>query len=441
MTRGRSGRRGGAKVSPGRLLAASILQEVESGRRLDVAWEASGAAASPERAWIRNLVYGTVRLRGRIDHVLTRFAGRGAGDLDPEVRAALRMGAYQIMEMDGVPDYAAVSESVQQVKSARRAAAGLVNAVLRKVAGSRPGEDSFPDPGVDLEGYLTAWGSHPRWLVRRWIRSYGPEAARALVAANNREPRTYLRPVGTSPADAARALAAAGLCARRSNGGPWIRLPRGADPGAALEVQPGVIQDPAASLVVDYVSPGPGSLVADLCAAPGGKALALSNGTRGVLAADLSPRRLARVAEGKRRLGARVWPVVADAQFPPIRDAETVLVDAPCTGTGTLRRHPDGRWRVTKDDIRKLAGVQSSILDGAASVVPRDGLLVYATCSLEPEENWGQVESFIARHPDFRVEAGAAPRPFLDQRGCLVVLPHHSGFDGAFAARLRRVSG
>ena len=133
-----------------------------------------------------------------------------------------------------------------------------------------------------------------------------------------------------------------------------------------------------------------------------------------------------------------MWPVAADARFPPVREAATVLVDAPCTGTGTFRRHPDGRWRVAAADIGRLAEVQRAILDGAASVVPRGGLLVYATCTLEPEENRCQVESFLARHPGFRIEPGSGTANFLDGTGCLRVLPHESGFDGAFAARLRR---
>ena len=436
-------------MTPGRILAASILEEVESGRRLDVAWEASGAAASPERAWIRTLAYGTVRLRGRIDHLLSRFTTRPLEELDPPVRTALRMGAFQILGMGGVPDYAAVSQSVEQVKGTRsRAAAGLVNAVLRKVAQAPGGQSVFPDPEADLEAYLTTWGSHPGWLVRRWLRAFGPESARALVEANNREPDIFLRPVGMSERDAGSALAAAGLCtggaADGGDGDRWVRLPPGTNPVEALELVSGVIQDPAASLVVEYASPESGSLMADLCAAPGGKALALSETAGAVLAADLSPPRLARVVEGWRRLSghglarARLWPVAADARFPPLRAAGTVLVDAPCSGTGTLRRHPDGRWRVTAEDIDALAGIQRAILEGAASVVPRGGVLVYATCTLEPEENWCQMESFLARHPGFRVEPGTRAGPFLDGRGCLVVLPHESGFDGAFAARLRR---
>lgn len=436
--------------SPGRVLAASILREVESGRRLDVAWEASGAARSPERGWIRTLVYGTVRLRGRIDHLLSQFAGRDLAELDREVLAALRLGAYQILEMGSVPVYAAVSEAVEQVKDTRkRAAAGLVNAVLRKVASGRHTESSFPDPERDLEGYLTTWGSHPRWLVRRWIAAFGPVGARALVDANNREPAVYLRPVGQSPVVAERTLVEAELCRSGSHGHAWIKLDQGTDPAAALALVPGVIQDPAASLVADHVSPPAGALVADLCAAPGGKALALSEGAGRVVAADLSERRLSRVVQGARRLGegapaglhpstACIWTVAADARHPPMRSADAVLVDVPCSGTGTLRRHPDGRWRIRAEDIRKLAAVQRSILEGAATVVPRGGLLVYATCALEHEENQGQVQGFLKRNPDFRIEAGPAPDRFLDGNGCLAVLPHESGFDGAFAARMRR---
>ena len=482
MSGPRTGSRGRNSLPTGRALAASILGEVGSGRRLDVAWEASGAPESPERGWIRHLVYGTMRLRGRIDHILSRFCARSLGELDPDVITALRMGAYQILEMGGVPAYAAVSEAVEHVKGTRsRAASGLVNAVLRKVARARTDASSFPDPEEDLEGYLSTWGSHPRWLVDRWIAAFGGDGARALVEANNREPCVYLRPIGADVADARNRLAAAGLCqtgpaavdimdgAAGSDGWSWIRLAPGASPGAALSVVPGVIQDPAASLVVDYVSPRTAAHIADLCAAPGGKALALSESVGGVVAADLSPRRLMRVIEGIRRLGVqrtgavgasdsqvladaqgrradsrgphpRVWCVAADARHPPLQSAEVVLADVPCSGTGTLRRHPDGRWRIREQDIEKLAELQCSILEGAASVVPRGGLLVYATCALEHEENWGQVKAFLTRHPDFRIEPGAIPDRFLDAKGCLAVLPHESGFDSAFAARMRRAS-
>lgn len=434
-----------------RVLAMSLLLEVESGRRLDVAWGASGAPQSPERSWLRKLVYGTVRLQGRLDHIVARHLSRPPGALDPEVRIALRLGAYQILEMDGVPAYAAVSESVALVKgTSSRAAAGLVNAVLRRIDRDRAPESSFPDPETDLEGYLTTWGSHPGWLVRRWTGHFGPLATRALVEANNREPEICLRPVGVTVEAAEVVLAGLGFCdgaddapgetgRAKAHRRSWIRLRRGTDPGAALAAVPGVIQDPAASLVVDYAAVPRGALVADLCAAPGGKALALSARARGVVAGDRSPGRLARVVEGASRIGAPVWAVACDARLPPLRDADVVLLDVPCSGTGTIRRHPDGRWRLAESDIGKLANVQRSLLEGAASMVPRGGLLVYATCALEPEENLGQVERFLLRHPDFRIEPAALPDAFLDGKGCLVALPHESGFDGAFAARMRRI--
>lgn len=432
-----------SKLSPGRTLAASILRQVDSGRRLDVAWDTSGAPHSPERGWIRTLTYGTVRLRGRLDHLLTHLSGRPLGDLDPEVVLALRMGAYQILAMGGVPAYAAVSESVEQVKGTRsRAAAGLVNAVLRKVARTGWARSSFPHPETDLEGHLTTWGSHPSWMVRRWIAAFGAKGARALVEANNQEPAIYLRPVGLDANEAEEILAAAGLGERGSSVHGCVRLASGTDPGAALAQVPGVIQDPAASLVVEHVSPNADALIADLCAAPGGKTLALSAAVGGVVAADLSARRLDRLAAGAaaaRRWHTPVWPVVADARRPPLRSADVVLVDVPCSGTGTLRRHPDGRWRVIERDIARLANLQRSILAGAASAVSHGGLLVYATCALEHEENGGQVKDFLERNPGFRIAAGPAPDRFLDDMGCLSVLPHQSGFDGAFAARLRRV--
>ena len=442
-------RTGSVDLTGGRTLAASILKQVEAGRRLDVAWRESGAENSPERGWIRALAYGTVRLQGRLDNLLARYCDHTLGELDPPVRRALRMGTFQILEMTSVPDYAAVSQSVEYVRrSPGRAAAGLVNAVLRKVARCGWARSSYPDPAVDMVGHLTEWGSHPSWLVERWIAAFGPAGTRALVEMNNREADTYMRPIGTSREEAVAALAKAGIAIDEAEVGAgaemWICLPSRAKPADALAATPGIIQDPAASLVVEYAAPDPGSLVADLCAAPGGKALALGETGARVLAADISPSRLSLVADGWRRLarsGAaspRPWTVVADARFPPVARADAVILDAPCSGTGTFRRRPDGRWRVTPETLRSLRLLQRELLDRAASAVPPGGLLVYATCSLEPEENWCQIGDFLARRRDFRIDAGVGAWRHVDGRGCLRLLPHKSGFDGAFAARMRR---
>jgi 16S rRNA (cytosine967-C5)-methyltransferase len=186
----------------------------------------------------------------------------------------------------------------------------------------------------------------------------------------------------------------------------------------------------------------PGSVVADLCAAPGGKTLELSRQAQMVVAADRSAARLVRVLANRQRLeAANVQLLVADARFPAIRPVDAVLVDAPCTGTGTFRRHPDARWRLRPADISVMASLQASLIRSAASVVVRGGLLVYSTCSLEPEENEEQIDRFLAESSDWKLEgppAGAVPAETLDN-DYLRVLPHVHGTDGAFAARLRRV--
>ena len=213
-------------------IAARILAETETGRRLDVAWEAAGADGLENRAWLRHLVYGTVRLRGRLDHVLARFSSRPVDQLDPPVRTALRLGAFQLLYMGSVPAYAAVSESVALVKaSASRGAAGLVNAVLRRVAEVERVEELFPAAETDLLGFLTSWGSHPEWLVRRWLTRFGEVATRALVEANNEEPDVYLNPVGLTSEEARRKLGKAGIDASPVPDSDSLRLPRGSRSG------------------------------------------------------------------------------------------------------------------------------------------------------------------------------------------------------------------
>ena len=201
------------------------------------------------------------------------------------------------------------------------------------------------------------------------------------------------------------------------------------------------VQDPGSTLVTMYAAVPADSVIADLCAAPGGKALELSRGARAVLASDRSSQRLVRLLENRARLEAtNLFIAVADARAPAIREADAVLVDVPCTGTGTFRRHPDARWRLKVSDLSVMAALQATILRAAANVVKPGGLLIYSTCSLEPEENEMQVESFLKQNPDWKLEpppAGTVPADAIDG-GYLRVLPQVHGTDGAFAARLRR---
>lgn len=431
-------------ATPARRAALDILRAVRRGGLADRALARAQARLEPaDRAWLQELVYGTLRLRGRLDHTLETRVRRGLEDLEPDVRDLLRLGAYQLLAMDGVPAYAAVSQTVELAKEAAPRASGLVNAVLKAVA--REGWREAPSYEDDPVAHLTRWGSHPRWLVERWLARYG-DGARTLVELDNRRPDTFLRPVGVPPAGALEALEAAAIVAEPVPLAPdAVRLDPGADVGAALAAVPAVVQDPAAGLVARYTAPPRGATVLDLCAAPGGKALALAgeSGVR-VVAMDRSRTRLGRLLENADRLAARVGRLpllvaVADARAPATVPGDVVLVDAPCTGTGTLRRHPDGRWRVRPEDLDTLAALQREMLDAAAERVRPGGLLVYATCSLEPEENEDQVAAFLDRWGAFASEpAPPGLDPALLQDDRLVVLPHEHGMDGAYAARLRR---
>lgn len=389
---------------------------------------------------------GTLRFQGRLDHLLALRLRRGLGSVEPPVLDILRLGAYQLLRMDGVPPYAAVSQAVEQAREAGgEGAARLANAVLRRVA--EAGEDPalFPSLEEDPLGYLSTWGSHPRWLVERWVSRWGRERAAALVEADNLRPATVLQPWGIPEGEGVRRLQAAGIpVSTLPDGLPGLVLGEGVEPGRALGVIPALVQDPAAALVVRYAAPPPGARVADLCAAPGGKALALLPASGYVLAADPLPSRLALLRENADRLGVepqRLGVVAARAEAPPLRGAELVLLDVPCSGTGTLRRHPDARWRLRPGDIASLAGLQARLLEGAAPVVTIGGALVYSTCTLEPEENEEQVRAFLERHPGFRLVPGGEGivARFVDREGFLRVLPGAEGSDGAFAARLVRM--
>jgi 16S rRNA (cytosine967-C5)-methyltransferase len=412
----------GSNITKARAAALDILRAIRAGELADRAFVRHVEAVEPrERAWLHELVYGTLRLRGRLDYVLGRFVKRGIASLDDDVLDILRLAAYQLLEMDGVPAYAAVSQAVEMTKVIKqKSASGLVNGVLQSL---RRGQAELRPPQGDPAEVLSTWGSHPRWLVDRWLARFGEEATERLVAANNTRPQTWLRRLA----------------------GARDSFPLEGSVADALANAPVIVQDPAATLVAKYVAAEHG-VVLDVCAAPGGKALVVASdlGERGfVIAGDVAASRLQRAIENRDRTGVgNVHFVVADARHPAVIDADVVLVDAPCTGTGTFRRHPDGRWRVTPDDLHALVRLQAEILDSVSDSVKVGGILVYSTCSIEPEENQDQVVAFLDRHPNFlrRLPAEWDRADLIDEVGNLVVLPQHTGYDGAFAARLERVA-
>ena len=419
------------------------------GRRLDRAFADIEFLDQRDRKWCRRLVFGIERLRGRLDYLLDRKVRKGLVSLDVQVRDVLRIGVYEILYMDSVPEYAVVSQAVELARSlAGPGVGGLVNAVLRAIAKEGGGEEHFPDPTADPAGYLSTWGSHPRWLVERWLARWPFVDVRNLIEGNNRIPPIHLRCRWDTPEHARDALATRGIEAKIVGFGTGcVVLQEDTSLVESLDIVPSIVQDPAAALVVQYCNPAPDALVADLCAAPGGKAIAL--GARGnmVLAADASLRRLHLVRENVRRAQQmagegrhlRVYTAQADARSPVMSKMDMLLLDVPCTGTGTLRRSPDVRWKITPDRLVALTALQERILHVCADAVPKGGILVYSTCSLEPEENEDQIDAFLHKRSDFRVEPGSGVDGcYLDGLGQLYVLPQSFGFDGTFAARLRR---
>ena len=432
-------------VTDARIAAAAILADLRGGELLDPVFDRRAASLDArDRRWVRELVYGALRRRAMLDALLSERVRGGLARLDADVGDLLRLGAYQLLHMRSVPAYAAIAQTVELAKRRHGIGASkLVNAVLRRVDRER-GALAVPTPPDPVDA-LALRHSHPRWLVARWVARWGAEDTEALLAANNREAPLVARPYGIVREQLEATLESAGVHVAE------VPLSRDSielvGPVSSLTelgaFRQGLfyIQDPGASLVTDYAAIEPGSTAADLCAAPGGKSLELTRRASLVVAGDISFGRLARVLENARRVDARsILPIVADARFPALRPLDAVLVDVPCTGTGTFRRHPDARWRLKPSDLAVMGALQRAIIRAAATVVRPGGLLVYSTCSLEPEENDAQVESFLADHPDFTLEPppeGAVPAAALDA-GRLRVLPQRHGTDGAFAARLRR---
>ena len=388
-------------VSPARVAAFEILRLVEGGGYAsDLLYGRTAYLDSRDAGLASEIVLGALRFRGQLDFLIERLSGRAAARLDPEVRIALRIAIYQLRHLDRVPAHAAVSESVELVKRARkRSAAPLVNAVLRKVNREAV---AWPDRAVEL--------SHPAWLLERWERRYGSETAEKIARANLTTPETYVRMVGfpsrdRQGADAVEPTEVPGC----------YRVTEGRAEGLR-------IQDIGSQSIVPLLDLHPGQTFLDLCAAPGNKtAQALESGVRAV-ACDIHLSRLVNMKD----LGADL--VVLDGTRPlPFRGRfDRILVDAPCSGTGTLGRNPEIKWRLQPGDLAALQRRQAALLGNALERLAPGGRLVYSTCSLEREEN----EDVIARVEDMAAEVGARVERLWRR------LPGVDPGDGFFAAVL-----
>jgi 16S rRNA (cytosine967-C5)-methyltransferase len=435
-------------VTASRAVAAEICVDLRRGEFLDQSFDRRIAPLDArDRRWTRELVYGMLRHRAWIDTILSDRVRGGLARLDPDVIDLLRLGVYQLTNMGSVPAYAAIAQTVELAKRRHGIGASkLVNAVLRRADRERDSLDPAAGTPSDSVEALALKYSHPRWLVARWAERWGEQETEQLLTVNNAEAPIILRPYGIVREQLEAMLEEAGV---HIGDAPYLRESIAVSGGITLTelgaFKKGLffVQDPAATLVTEYAAIPTGVTVADLCAAPGGKSLELSRSATTVLASDKSVVRLQRLLANERRLETtNIYPFVADARHPAIRPVDAVLIDVPCTGTGTFRRHPDARWRLRVSDLAVMSALQKTILRAGAAVVKPGGLLIYSTCSLEPEENDEQLDSFLADNPNFALEPppeGSVSPDLLDD-GRLRVLPQRHGTDGAFAARLRRIS-
>jgi 16S rRNA (cytosine967-C5)-methyltransferase len=416
-----------------------MLAAVRRGVPFDVALARGlGQLPDADRRLAHEIAAGVLRNTQALDTLLAHYIARGLASVSLPLLDILRVGAYQIRLLERVPPHAAVATSVALARErVGERVAGFANAVLRRVA--ELGHEIVGEDDLDDIARLSGRYSHPAWLVARWLARFGVRDTETLLRWNNSHPALVVQPTRGSLLDLELLLGNAGI---HNVPAPF---------GAGVVVQeshperfPGYVggefyvQDPAHALVVRFADLPSDSIVYDACAAPGGKSLGISRGVARVVAADRSRRRLERLRENFKRAGhGREFAVVADALHPPVRTVSAFLLDAPCLGTGTFARHPDARTRVEEKALFELVAAQAALLDAAAPRVAPGGVLCYATCSLEPEENEIQVSAFLARHAEFRREPPTAfPRELLTAAGDLATLPHRDGLDGAFAARM-----
>jgi 16S rRNA (cytosine967-C5)-methyltransferase len=444
-------------IAPARTAALEVLRAVNS-RRSDLPSALARVRAhlpdERDRALAGEIATGTLRWQAAFDHVVSVFAGRPAAKLDPEVLDILRMTAFQLLHLARVPASAAVHDAVSLTrKVGKSSAAGLVNAVLRRISRERtklPLPARTADSSAGALSYLSIALSHPEWLVGRWLARFGFDAAEAWARFNN-EPAALTLRVNTLMTDRETLTkrlqehdvrveparyAPDGLCVRSGNP---LGTPLAAE-GLFL------VQDEASQLVALLTGVRPGERVLDACAAPGGKTTAMAAAMRNrgrIIATDVRGRRVDLLARTVRTSGATSVTVVqADASgtLPFHTSFDCVLLDAPCSGLGTIRRDPDIRWRRLETDLGALASTEGAMLDQAAAVVAPGGRLVYATCSSEPEENEEVVRRFLDRTPAFRAAAvelvPPSLRPFLDNEGYFRTLPFRDGLEAFFGAIL-----
>ena len=439
-----------------RTLAVGILDRVEKGAFAEPLLDAclaKGLLPVPQdRGLLTQLVYGTLRLRNRIDWVIRAVYNRPLDLMEPGLRNILRVALYQIMCADRVPAYAATNEAVEMAKGRHPGWSKLINAILRNSARKM---DAIVWPSLDDDplSYISVVHSHPLWLVRLWVEQLGLDETRELCESNNTTPPLTVRTNGLKTDRPA-------LIARLTEYGCHAVPTRYAPDGIILSDLPGPvrefspfregelqIQDEASQLISLLVDPKPGEAILDVCAGAGIKATHLAQlmrNTGRIVAMDISRAKIESLQALARRLGGTIIEsLVHDAtQNPPERlrgQFDRVLVDVPCSGLGTLRRNPEIRWHTAPEDLTAFPPLQREILNRSACYVKKGGTLVYSTCTILSAENEMIIREFLAQNPDFEyLNPEAAPAGMRDEAGLFRTFPHRHGTDGFFGAVLKR---
>ena len=433
--------------------AVKILNRIERtdaylDKVLDVELK-STELSSLDKGLLSELVHGVLRWQNKIDWVLNGFSHGNFAKSEINVKNALRVGLYQILFLDRIPHAAAVHEAVEFIKRIRgEKPAGLVNAVLRNVIRNLEGI-RYPDPNDDQAQYLSVFYSHPHWLVKRWLRRFGYEETQKLLTANNERPSLSLRinKLKVEPGYFLTLLEKQGIEYKGSSHMDYFVHVKGLTGIGQMDLFRNgffTVQDESAALPCILLSPKPGERVIDMCAAPGGKTTNLAEmmeNTGEVVAVDRYEAKLKLIRSATERLNlTNVQLKAADSTELEEEPADRVLLDAPCTGLGVIGKKPDIKWKRDIADVLRLMQIQSLLLERASQLVKPGGTLVYSTCTTEPEENQEQVQKFLGRHPEFRLDNARnyVNSDLVNAEGCVETYPHRHAMDGSFAARLVR---
>jgi 16S rRNA (cytosine967-C5)-methyltransferase len=437
--------------SGARGIAVKVLNRVERtdsylDKVLDIELK-SQDLSDPDKGLLTELAHGVLRWQNRLDWVLNGFSHGNFSKSEINVKNTLRVALYQILFLDRIPPAAAVNEGVEFIKRIRgEKPAGLVNAVLRNIIRNREGI-RYPLEEEDPVQYLAVFYSHPHWMVRRWVARFGVEEAKKLLIAENERPALSLRinKLKVEPGYFLRLLDQQGIeYTGSSHIDYFVKVKSLARIGEMDLFRNGMftIQDESAALPCLLLSPQPKDRVLDLCAAPGGKTTNIAEMMKNegeVVAIDKYEAKLHLVRASCERLGLRnVKLRAADAITVQDEEADRILLDAPCSGLGVLSKKPDIKWKRDAGDIAKLALIQGEMLENAARLLRPAGVLVYSTCTTEPEENQEVVRGFLARHPEFHLESAEkfVSKDLVTTEGYVETFPQRHAMDGSFAARL-----